>query len=137
MKKMNLNFYGLSTKIVLPLFMLFGLIILSATNAQAQSSLEDKLYGEEVSNHINALPSTVSLTLPTLKNSEEILNNPQKANEAKVALEKKYGELIIALIKRNNKPEDAIENAYNLLNAKVPSEYLDPVRNVYKAMLND
>ncbi|HEB61997.1 MAG TPA: hypothetical protein ENI82_02490 [Bacteroidetes bacterium] len=137
MKKMNLNFFGLTKKIVLPLFILFGLIFLSVTNVQAQSSLEDKLYAEEVSNHINQLPSIVSLTLPTTKMSKKVLSNPQKANEAKIALEKKYGELIIAFIKRDTKSEDAIDNAYSLLNAKVSSDFLDPVREIYRQMLNN
>ncbi len=134
---MNLNFFGLSTKIVLPLFMLFGLIFLSANNAQAQSSMEGKLYAEAVSNHITHLPSIVSLTLPTAKISKEVLNNPQKASEAKIALDKKYGELIIAFLKKDIKSEDAIENVYNLLNAKISSDLLDPVREVYRQMLNN
>ncbi len=133
---MNLNFLGLKAKMVLPLFLFMGLMFLGANNAHAQSSRQDKVYAEAVSNHINQLPATVSLTLPTTKLSKEALNNPQIVNEAKVALERKYGELIIALIKRNTKSVDAVENAYELLNAKVSKDYLDPVRETYKQMLN-
>ncbi len=133
---MNLNFLGLRAKMVLPLFLLMGLMFLGANNAQAQSSRKDKIYAETVSSHINQLPTTVSLTLPTTKLSKEVLNNPRLLNDAKVALERKYGELIIALIKRDAKSAEAIENAYELLNVKVSKDYLDPVRDTYKQMLN-
>ena len=36
MKKMNLKFFGLRAKIVLPLFLLFGLFLFSANSASAQ-----------------------------------------------------------------------------------------------------
>jgi len=147
MKKMNLNFLGLKSKIVLPLFMIIGLFLLGANISNAQSIVvkknnttsqllsSEKGFYKSVFKHVRKLPATVSGILPITKSSKEAINNPRVADDAKIMLEKTYGELILSNLKNGSKSEKAIEGAYSILAKKIPTEYLDPVRDVYKQML--
>ena len=147
MKKMNLNFLGLRSKIVLPLFMIMGLFLLGANTSHAQTIVvkknnttshalsSEKGFYRSVLKHVRSLPATVSAMLPVTKSNREVINNPRIADDAKIMLEKTYGELILSNLKNGSKSEKAIEGAYSILAKKIPTEYLDPVRDVYKQML--
>jgi len=147
MKKMNLNFLGLRSKIVLPLFMIMGLFLLGANNSNAQTIVvkknnttnqllsSEKGFYKSVFKHVRKLPVTVSGLLPFTKSSKEAINDPRIAKDAKITLERTYGKLILSNLGNGSKSEKAIEEAYSVLKKKIPTEYLDPVRNVYKQML--
>jgi len=135
MKKMNLSFSGLKIKMMLSLFLLMGLFFISTNEVSAQSS-SSKEYAEIVSAHAQKLSLDVSITMPVMKSSKEVINNPKVASELNVAVEKTFGEEIVTQIIDNGfEAKDAIEKAYQLLNAKVPVKYLDPVKEVYLGML--
>jgi len=132
MKKMNLSFLGLKAKMVLPLFLLFGLFLVSANTSNAQVLSTEKGYYETVVQHINELPVTISMALPIMKSSKEAINNPKIADDAKTMLNRTFGELILADLDRGISHKEAIDKAYNALGKKVPTEYLDPVSEFYK-----
>jgi len=136
MKKMNLSFLGLKAKMVLPLFLLIGLFLVSANTSNAQVLSSEKGFYETVVKHVQELPVTISMTLPILKSSKEEINNPQIADDAKIMLDRTYGELVISFLEKgSDKSQDAIDKVYDILLKKIPTEYLNPVREVYKSML--
>ena len=133
MKKMNLNFLGLKMKMVLPLFLLFGLFVLSTNTASAQAV---NSYANKVTMHVNALPDVGVVNLPTQKSVREAVNDPRLANNLKVNLEKEFGNLIVFGIDREGfSNKESIEKTYKILNVKIPAAYLDPVKQVYVDLL--
>ena len=145
MKKMNLNFLGLRAKMVLPLFLLMGLFLVSANTSNAQVIVKklnntsnthllkaEKGYYESVQKHVSQLPVTISMALPTAKSSKEAINNPKIAKDAKIMLDRTFGELLIADLERGVVRGKAIENVTGILGKKIPAEYLDTVSEFYR-----
>jgi len=133
MKKMNLNFLGLKAKMVLPLFLLFGLFVLSTNTTSAQSV---NSYANKVAIHVNNLPEVGIVNLPTYKSSRKAVNNPKLSRELMTNLEKEFGNLIVyGIDKEGFSDKEAIEKTYEILSVKIPTEYLDPVKQVYIDLL--
>ena len=135
MKKMNFSLVRIG-KILLPVFFIMGLFFLSTNNASAQTP-DSKAFYEKVAQHVKSIPSSVDVILPTVKNSKEMANDPKIANEAKLFLERTYGELLLSYLDENqaSKPDELIDRAYRVLNKKIPAEFLDKARKVYQNML--
>jgi len=132
MKKMNLNL-GRIGRMLLPVFFLMGLFLLSANTAQAQS-VED--YVVKVKQHVNSLPKVSLENTLSAKDAREEINNPALANDLKIGLDAEFGRLIIEGITKNHfQAGEAIEKTYELLGKKVPTEYLDPVKEIYEDLL--
>ncbi len=118
---------------VLPLFLLVGLFVLSTntTSAQAVNS-----YVNKITLHVNALPDVGAVNLPTQKSVRNAVNNPRLSNDLMVNLEKEFGSLIIYGIEREGfGNKEAIDKTYQILNKKIPAEYLDPAKQVYVDLL--
>jgi hypothetical protein len=137
MKKMNLNL-GRIGRMLLPVFFLMGLFLFNVNSVQAQNAQAPGDFSVKVLKHINSLPSTDAINLPIKKSSQEEINNPRKANDLKIGLEKEYGNLIVYGITRKGfEDKEAIEKTYELLIVKIPAEYLDPVKQVYLDLLGN
>jgi len=137
MKKMNLNL-GRIGRMLLPVFFLMGLFLFNVNSVQAQSAQAPGDFSVKVLKHIDSLPSTDAINLPIKKSSQEEINNPRKANDLKIGLEKEYGNLIVYGITRKGfEDKEAIEKTYELLIVKIPTEYLDPVKQVYLDLLGN
>ena len=141
---MNLNFLGLKMKMVLPLFLLIGLFLVSANTSNAQVIVKksnnttstqllnsEKGYYESVQKHVSQLPVSISMALPTLKSNREAINNPRIANDAKIMLDRTFGELLIAELEKGIDRSKAIDNVKGILGEKIPVEYLNPVSDFY------
>ncbi len=138
MKKMNLNFFGLTTKIVLPLFMFIGLFILSGSslNAQYVSSENAK---ELISNHLQKLP----LRTASFRAKGHALT-PKMVDEAINSLRHRFGQLILKNVGNGLSVGDAIDKTYQVARARIDAhgtsemtDHLDAVKQEYVDLLTD
>ena len=132
MKKMNLNFSRLGTKIVLPLFMFVGLFLLSASsiNAQYISPSEAK---EAVDAHLSKLPPRKAIF-----RSVGHAMTPAMVNEEMNSLRHRFGQLILRKLSDGLTVADAIEKTYSIAKKRIDNhgttemaEYLDVVKSEY------
>ncbi len=138
MKKMNLNFSRLGTKIVLPLFMLVGLFLLSASaiNAQYISSEQAK---EVIDAHISKLPPRTA----SLRAQGHALT-PTMVNEEMNSLRHRFGQSIIKKLGEGLNVGEAIEKTYTIAKTRIDGygtpemvNYLDTVKAEYVDLLTD
>jgi len=131
MKKMNLKFFGLKAKMVLPLFLLMGLFMFSASSLSAQyvSNEEAK---QMIDEHMTNLPPSVHYfkaigQMPTQQIADEELNS----------LRRMYGEVLIEKLKNVNDVALAIEKTYEFADGRVVEEGLNLVKQEYIDLLTE
>jgi hypothetical protein len=102
MKKLNLNFFGLKAKIVLPLFLVFGLFMISAGSISAQYVPFDKAT-HLVKTHIERLTTNQALAqaanqAPIAVNQQ--LNSPELNQAITQRAEYKYGVILLSSLEK-------------------------------------
>jgi hypothetical protein len=138
MKKMNLNFSRLGTKIVLPLFMLIGLFLLSASSINAQYVSPDKAK-EVVDAHLSKLP-------PRTASFRAVGHamTPAMVDEEMNSLRHRFGQSILRKLGEDLTVAEAIEKTYAIAKTRIDGhgtpemvEYLDVVKDEYVKLLTD
>ncbi len=137
MKKMNLNFLGLRAKMVLPLFLLMGLFMFSASTVSAQyvnTKNAEKLVAEQLS---KLPPRTASL-----RKANQALT-PKMVQESVNELRYSFGNLILRDLKTGKTVSEAIENTYKIASNRIPAGtpgvggYVNTVKQEYIELLSE
>jgi hypothetical protein len=129
MKKLNLKFFGPGAKMVLPLFLLFGLFMISAGSVSAQYVPVSKAM-ELVKAHVDQLPDHHA---PALKKQQ--INTPQEVQAMTTAVESRYGNTLIHFMVQGNSVVAAFQEADKKYeNFPYPQIYTN-VKKVYTDLL--
>jgi hypothetical protein len=131
MKKLNLKFFGLGTKIVLPLFLLFGLFLMSATTVSAQYVPEDVAMGV-LKVHVDQLGNP-ALVLQ----ADQGMLTPAQAERTSDYYRQVYGQLLMHFIgSQQMTVAKAITKATEQAEQKgYPDESIDIIRDEYIELL--
>ncbi|HEB62652.1 MAG TPA: hypothetical protein ENI82_05825 [Bacteroidetes bacterium] len=135
---MNLNFFGLTTKIVLPLFMLIGLFLLSASSINAQF-VSPNMGAKIIDDHLTKLPPRTA----SIRAVGQALS-PQMIDEEMNSLRHRFGQSVLKELLNGVEVADAIDKTYNIAKDRIDGhgtpemvEYLDVVKNEYVELLTD
>ena len=129
MKKMNLKFFRLGSKIVLPLFMLIGLFILSASSLNAQY-VSTQTAKEILTKHIKELPPRTAAM-----RAVGHARTSQVVKEDINSLRHRYGQLILKRIGDGDSIEEAIKFSHSVAIKRIPVEDVDLVNQEYVDLL--
>ena len=131
MKKMNLKFFGLRAKMVLPLFLLVGLFLISASSVSAQYVPKDEAL-VLIKQHIDQLDHTV---LPMTKNQ---MASPEVAERNMDLFRNVWGEYMIYKMTDGGELSvaEAIEAAEALAEERtMPEEGIEIIKQEYIDLL--
>ena len=142
MKKMNLNFLGLRAKMVLPLFLLIGLFMFSASTVSAQYVSSDEAV-VLIKEHVNQVPLKNTIVSRVLRKNEDL--NAAQALEYRNLSRVKIGKAISREIREKGASvADAIERVYTKVASRIPDgaspvilETLNGVRDEYVELLTN
>jgi len=130
MKKMNLKFFGLGAKIVLPLFLLIGLFMVSATTVSAQF-----LPKEEAKAEIEAFISQLPVTPDVVAGMEGQNQHPKYAEVKTNRLRRDFVYMLAYQLKVDETVAGAIESTYKRMTAKISVDVLDPIKLEFEELL--
>jgi len=129
MKKMNLNFLDLRAKMVLPLFLLIGLFMLSASTVSAQF-VTNKMAEQLITKHIAQIPP-VKMTAVKVEDQESSYSKESRENLLRI----RYGRAILRKVSQGSSIGEAIDEVYNIVAKKGPLDILRSVKNEYVDLL--
>lgn len=132
MKKMNLKFFGRGAKMVLPLFLLLGIFMVSATSVSAQFVPKEEA-GQLVGAFISQMPTHGVYAGMDLTNP----SNPKVAKVKQDILKRDFGQMLLRQIKEDNDVALAIENTYKRMAVKIPASTMDPIKQAYVELLSE
>ena len=133
MKKMNLKLFGFGAKIVLPLFMLFGLFLVSSTSVSAQYVPEAEALGI-LKQHVDKYGHPAL----TLSQGEAMLS-PEQAERNDAFYRKMFGELLFHhIMTLDYTVADAMDQVVSLAEQKqFPEESIEIIKEEYVELLAD
>ncbi len=131
---MNLNFLGLKMKMVLPLFLLIGLFMLSASSASAQY-ITKREAKRALESHLSQLPKEVH----TFAKVNQALT-PKMVDEKVNELRHMFGRSVMFKLASRDVKE-ALSITYDIAKSRIPADmpelvaHLDAVRDEYENLL--
>ncbi len=137
MKKMNLNFLWLKGKMVLPLFLLVGLFMFSATSVSAQYVSESQA-AKLIDKHISELPQRTA----SLRRADQAMT-PKMVQESVNELRHSFGQLILHGLHSGRSVEDAIAETNKVAMQRIPAGtpgiegYITTVKQEYIDLLKE
>lgn len=136
MKKMNLKFFGRKAKMVLPLFLLIGLFMFSATQSSAQY-LSGDLAQDLIVKHMSELKPVLASFTPDQM-------NPQLKQKAEVNnFRHLYGTALVGLLADGQTVSGAIDRAEEVFlsppagKPAIKQSVYDAVKQEYELILTD
>lgn len=124
MKKMNLSFVRLSSKLVFSLILFLGLMIFTGQSLKAQYVSTDAAK-EIVQKYVQDLPAA-----PLMNKASYDSNSKQAGKIAAVDMKRVFGNLILKNINDGTSVAMAIDNAYVKFRDRVPANKLTILNEV-------